>query len=118
MNASADHLLEDSFSAGHLRTPRRLLHSSTDRTADICAKFMYDEDNAIGISVKNPNGQTWIACGDKCALDSADEQNKKLCISVFQASADEIYHAYQAKQVLTTSAAWNDAPTLESARGH
>ena len=38
MNAFADHFLEDSFSAGHLRTPRRLLHKSTDPTADLCAK--------------------------------------------------------------------------------
>jgi hypothetical protein len=38
MNAFADHFLEDAFSAGHLRTPRRLLHKNTDLTADICAK--------------------------------------------------------------------------------
>ena len=37
MNAFADHFLEDSFSAGHTRTPRRQLHSKlTD--ADNCAK--------------------------------------------------------------------------------
>jgi hypothetical protein len=38
MNAFADHFLEDLFSAGHLRTPRRLLHSSMDISADACAK--------------------------------------------------------------------------------
>lgn len=38
MNAFADHFLEDSFSAGHLRTPRRLLHVSTDFASDLCAK--------------------------------------------------------------------------------
>ena len=38
MNAFADHFLEDSFSAGHLRTPRRLLHGSVGNTADVCAK--------------------------------------------------------------------------------
>lgn len=38
MNAFADHFLEGSFSAGHLRTPRRLLHSPTNRSADLCAK--------------------------------------------------------------------------------
>lgn len=38
MNAFADHFLEDSFSAGHLRTPRRLLHSSYNPAADLCAK--------------------------------------------------------------------------------
>ena len=38
INAFADHFLEDWFSAGHLRTPRRYLHRSTDVSADICAK--------------------------------------------------------------------------------
>lgn len=40
MNAFADHFLEDSFSAGHLRTPRRSLHSSSwfVPAPDYCAK--------------------------------------------------------------------------------
>jgi hypothetical protein len=38
LNAFADHFLEDSFSAGHLRTPRRDLHSSWNPAADYCAK--------------------------------------------------------------------------------
>lgn len=38
MNAFADHFLEDSFSAGHLRTPRRSLHRPLDPTADLCSK--------------------------------------------------------------------------------
>lgn len=38
LNAFADHFLEDSFSAGHMRTPRRELHSSVNLSADLCAK--------------------------------------------------------------------------------
>jgi hypothetical protein len=40
MNAFADHFLEDSFSAGHLRTPRRPLHSDSwiNSFPDWCAK--------------------------------------------------------------------------------
>ena len=38
INAFADHFLEDSFSAGHLRTPRRGLHGTVDLFADMCAK--------------------------------------------------------------------------------
>ena len=34
----ACHYLEDSFSAGHIRTPRRVLHSGNDVTADKCAQ--------------------------------------------------------------------------------
>jgi len=41
-NAFADHFLEDSFSSGHLRTPRRLLHKYPDVTADACAKVCAD----------------------------------------------------------------------------
>ena len=36
MNAFADHYLEDSFAAGHIRTPRRQLHGELVR--DYCAK--------------------------------------------------------------------------------
>lgn len=38
MNAFADHFLEDFFSAGHLRTPRRHLHNNLNPVADLCAK--------------------------------------------------------------------------------
>jgi hypothetical protein len=38
-NAFADHFLEDSFSSGHLRTPRRALHSNIAYNwPDVCAK--------------------------------------------------------------------------------
>ncbi|KAK0430772.1 fungal fucose-specific lectin-domain-containing protein [Armillaria borealis] len=120
MNAFADHFLEDSFSAGHLRTPRRLLHKSTDITADACAKYMHDEDNAIGIDAKNPAGKSWTLYGDKRTLDSVNEDNKTRCVDSVQASANEIYKAYQIKQApsLANYQAWTFAPTLESANAH
>ncbi|OJA19207.1 hypothetical protein AZE42_06768 [Rhizopogon vesiculosus] len=120
MNAFADHFLEDSFSAGHLRTPRRILHRNKNVAADVCAKYMHDEDNAIGISVKNSRGESWTLYGDKRALDSVDEDNKKRCVHSVQASADEIYKAYQTKQAPSPVdyQAWAHAPTLESALAH
>jgi hypothetical protein len=42
MNAFADHFLEDSFSAGHLRTPRKRLHELNSAFADYCAKVRAD----------------------------------------------------------------------------
>ena len=42
LNAFADHFLEDSFSSGHLRTPRRLLHGAPGLSADVCAKARPD----------------------------------------------------------------------------
>ena len=38
MNAFADHFLEDLFSSGHLRIPRRLLHKPPSLASDWCAK--------------------------------------------------------------------------------
>jgi hypothetical protein len=40
LNAFADHFLEDSFSAGHLRNPRRALHSSWNKYQDMCSKVL------------------------------------------------------------------------------
>ncbi|THH31406.1 hypothetical protein EUX98_g2796 [Antrodiella citrinella] len=118
MNAFADHFLEDSFSAGHLRTPRRLLHGSINLGADLCAKYMHDEDNAIGLSVKNLAGQSWTMYGDKRALDGADQDNKLICVDAVQASADEVYRAYQSKSAPSADQflALTLVPTLESAR--
>lgn len=41
MNAFADHFLEDSFAAGHARTPQRVLHHPVIPDADICAKVIF-----------------------------------------------------------------------------
>ena len=81
---------------------------------------MHDEDNAIGISVKNSGGQSWTLYGDRRALDHADEDNKTRCVNSVQASADEIYNAYQTKRAPSPAdyQAWTHAPTLESARAH
>ncbi|PBK60954.1 fucose-specific lectin [Armillaria solidipes] len=120
MNAFADHFLEDSFSAGHLRTPRRLLHGTVDFTADFCAKYMHDEDNAIGIGAKDPGGHSWTLYGDKRALDSLNDDNRTRCVDSVQASANEIYKAYKTRQAPSPDdyQAWTYAPTLESANAH
>ena len=80
---------------------------------------MHDEDNAIGLSVKNPRGQSWTMYGDKRALDKVADTNKELCVDAVQASADEIYKAYQTKRAPSPAEyqAWTYAPTLESGRG-
>ena len=79
---------------------------------------MHDEDCAIGFRVSNPAGESWDCYGDKRALDKADAENLKRCVEAVQASADEIYTAYSTKKAPSPSAyaAWEIAPTLESAR--
>lgn len=49
MNAFADHFLQDSFAAGHMRTPRRKLHDSAG-AADLCAKVALIQANSANIS--------------------------------------------------------------------
>ena len=79
---------------------------------------MHDEDNAIGLQVNDPAGESWKCYGGKRALDKANEPNLKHCVAAAQASADEIYVAYSTGKTSSPSAyaAWEMAPTLESAR--
>jgi hypothetical protein len=77
---------------------------------------MHDEDCAIGFRVKNPAGEGWDCYGDRRALDKVAKENLKRCVAAVQASANEIYTAYSNKKAPSTYAAWEIAPTLESAR--
>ena len=81
---------------------------------------MHDEDNAIGLIVQNPGGDTWNIYGDKRALDEVDADNLKRCVAAVQASADEVWAAFWTGVVPDPSEykAWTFAPTLDSARGH
>lgn len=47
MSAFADHYLQDLFSAGHLRTPRRLLHGGVKNVVDICANVLLPKPSPI-----------------------------------------------------------------------
>ncbi|KAI9760578.1 MAG: hypothetical protein M4579_001547 [Chaenotheca gracillima] len=118
MNAFADHFLEDSFAAGHMRVPRRIL--STGYQTQYFAKVMHDEDNAIGLEVRNPAGESWRAYGDKRLLDEVDHENKNRCWNALRASVDEIHEAWKSGVVpdKSTFKAWEHAPTLESVFGH
>ncbi|KAK0672543.1 hypothetical protein QBC41DRAFT_380446 [Cercophora samala] len=115
MNAFGDHFLQDSFAAGHMRTPRRELHGAYG-AADLCAKYMHDEDNAIGLSVESPIGRAWHTFGDKKLLDGEDVANKNEAWNAVRASADEIYAAWQTGTVpaRVDYAAWKYAPILST----
>ena len=79
---------------------------------------MFDEDNAIGLSVWNGAGDSWRMYGGRRALSLENADNMARCVAAVQASADEIYDAYLSKRLSADYAAWNLAPTLRSARGH
>ncbi|ATZ53462.1 hypothetical protein BCIN_09g03080 [Botrytis cinerea B05.10] len=118
MNAFADHFLQDIFSAGHVRTPRRQLHRPLfPYYPDMCAKMMHDEDCAIGLSVKDSSGKAWTMYGDKRLLDDANSDNFGRCQEAVQTSADEIYDAWIGTKKTSDFKALDLAPTLESALG-
>lgn len=122
LNAFADHFLQDRFSAGHLRTPRRFCHLNLVTgfgaldTGSLCAKYMHDEDSAIGLDVANTAGETWKCYGDKRMLDTEDSENKRRCILALKQSTEEIMEAYNNRRVPDkVGLVWDIAPTLESA---
>lgn len=79
---------------------------------------MHDEDSAIGLSVTNPIGDTWMMFGDGYLLDKANDQNLKKSFAAVQKSADEVYQAWKEKKVLKKAdyGALKILPTLESAQ--
>ncbi|KAK0641390.1 hypothetical protein B0T16DRAFT_461460 [Cercophora newfieldiana] len=119
MNAFADHYLQDSFAAGHLRVPRRKLYSgSLGRfSKDICAHAMHREDNKAGLHVKNPLGEKWVAFGDSQLLGPDNSTNLAKCQAALAVSAAEVFKAWDTAKVPAASSfgAWQHAPTLESA---
>ncbi|KAK2736154.1 hypothetical protein FQN57_000885 [Myotisia sp. PD_48] len=116
MDAFAAHFLQDRFSAGHLRVPRRLLHGGLLSIADYCCRLMHDEEGDIGLSVSNLNGDTWEMRGDTSIFDDVSRQNRDICLKAIQASVDEVYHAWRDKTKPNSYKAWTYAPTLESAQ--
>jgi len=115
MNAFADHYLEDSFSAGHLRVPRQKLHGGTLHAKDKCAHFMHGEDNEAGLRVSNPNGKSWVSYGDGKLLEKVDQDNVTHCFNALTVSVNEVFEAWSTGKVPLpeTFGAWKHAPILE-----
>ena len=82
---------------------------------------MHDEDNALGLTVSNPAGETWKAYGDKKLFEPDNARNCERLRWALQASANEIFKVYKSKQVIQDAskfAAWKHAPTLASLYGN
>lgn len=80
---------------------------------------MHDEDNAIGLHVQNPRGESWTAYGDMRLRDKVALDSSNMCHAALQTSVDEIYAAWKIHQVPDPAAyaALSFAPTLASAQG-
>lgn len=97
MNAFACHYLSDSFSSGHMRTPRKELSRDVDLevVAALLMDYMHGEDCYEGLKVKNLNGDEWIAYGDCYYFDPENAFSSSILHQIMQLSADEIYFAFQ-----------------------
>ncbi|KAF5568019.1 phosphatidylcholine-hydrolyzing phospholipase c [Fusarium phyllophilum] len=104
----AQHYLTDMFAAGHIRTPRHLLHSKkpfgeTDNDdsvpgvfyGDQCCKAQHDEDCANGLWVTNQEGISWAAYGDKQLGQGRSGKNLQMAVSASQAGLDEVWETFQ-----------------------
>lgn len=108
------HFLTDLFSAGHIRVPRRAMHSKWPLfaqsgifekvyPADQCALLQHDEDCANGLWVTNALNQSWAAYGDKQLLDGRSAKHLQFVSEASQLGVDEIYQAYQQKKMVHTT---------------
>ncbi|RAL07128.1 uncharacterized protein BO97DRAFT_464592 [Aspergillus homomorphus CBS 101889] len=116
-NAFADHFLQDSFSAGHVRTPRRALHAADEYGIDHKAQVMHDEDGANGlvVSTAGPCQQSWRMYGDNSFLEPANHENRQRCSDALQTSADEVFEAWRTGANVRRYGALEFLPTIESA---
>ena len=80
---------------------------------------MHNEDNRVGLVVRNPAGKTWTAFGDKKLFSNDSKENLNQCLAALKASADEVLMAWKTGKVIASTQfqAWQHDPTLESARG-
>lgn len=138
INAFADHFLQDSFAAGHVRVPRNALYS-LDVKVDFSTSFlkaiasnvsiffklwllltfpwqvMHDEDGNLGLHVQNSAGEKWKIYGDTKLFDPVNSNNLHICTEAIKVSVQEVYDAYKLRKVIDESqfGAWELAPILD-----
>jgi hypothetical protein len=113
MNAFADHFMTDLFSAGHLRVPRKELYDLvltplpgfSGSLGSYLTRYMHNEDSFEGLNVTNKNGDHWKAYGDKRLLDSDSAANAAMVTKAVQASADDVWAAFETGDLRTSALA-------------
>lgn len=63
----------------------------------LLARAMHDEDSHYGRNVQNAAGESWTAYGDKRLFDDVSKANRAMAIKASQASADDVWDAYEGK---------------------
>jgi hypothetical protein len=113
LEAFACHFLTDLFSAGHLRTPRKALHTANP-ASDLCSLLMHDEDCYNGLVVQNTQNKTWIAYGDKRLNDPPNQTNYSMARGAVVASLNEVIAALQNKNESAPFVALDMIPDLDA----
>lgn len=111
MEAFACHFLTDLFSSGHLRTPRKALHTG-NQASDFCSQLMHDEDSYNGLVVQDASNTAWIAYGDKRLNDPVNQENFNRARQAVVTSLNEVIVALETGKVPTAYAALDAIPTL------
>jgi hypothetical protein len=95
-NAFASHFLADRFAGGHVRTPLRQLHSTRPIAVlgSLSGNMMHNEDNRLGVVVRDASGQAWRAYGDDFYFSKQNLENRRRLKETLQLSADEVYQAF------------------------
>ncbi|MCJ1385455.1 hypothetical protein MMC17_008578 [Xylographa soralifera] len=96
----AQHFLTDLSSAGHVRTLRRILHSTyldpiNVQPGDKCNRMQHDEDSANGLWVTNKLGQSWAVYGDKQLVQGRSGKNFQYAVEASQLGVGEIWETYE-----------------------
>lgn len=99
LDAYGCHFLQDSFVAGHLRTPRLLFGNDFDA---FHSKFMHDEDNELRIQGCSKEGNQFKLIGENSVLDDfavpinleADYDLKVLLKNVTEAVATSVQQVF------------------------
>jgi len=113
LEAFACHFLTDLFSSGHLRTPRKTLHTNNP-AADLCSRLMHDEDcyNGLVVQDNSANPTSWTAYGDKRLNDTLNAANFTRARKAVRASLNEVINALHNRDPSPTYGALAMTPNL------
>ncbi|KAJ4310916.1 hypothetical protein N0V84_010720 [Fusarium piperis] len=119
VNGFADHFLQDSFAAGHIRVPHREI-AEIAKIINASSNAMHNEDGELGLWLESPSGERWKAFGDgrmpgKEISFKATSTNLDQCLKAVQQSIAEVHDAFHNKKIIQPSdfAAWRHAPILD-----
>ncbi|KAJ4246063.1 hypothetical protein NW762_013808 [Fusarium torreyae] len=130
LNGFADHFLQDSFAAGHIRVPRREIAEISKHHTYVIPGFskiinassnvMHNEDGELGLWLESPSGEKWKAFGDgrlpgKDTSSKATTTNLEQCRKAVQQSIAEVHDAFNNRKIIEPSDfdAWSHAPILD-----